>query len=81
LLVLDLLLPNMNGFEIVNRLRQNDTLRTAPLVVYSVQELDEEKRESLRLGQTLFFTKSRTSPSEFEVQVLNLLHKIVEVKL
>jgi CheY-like chemotaxis protein len=80
LLVLDLLLPNMNGFEIVNRLRQNDTLRTAPLVVYSVQELDEEARERLRLGLTLFFTKSRISPSEFEVQVLDLLHKIVEVK-
>jgi PAS domain S-box-containing protein len=80
LLVLDLLLPNMNGFEIVNRLRQNDTLRSVPLVVYSVQELDEEARESLRLGQTLFFTKSRISPSEFEVQVLDLLHKIVEVK-
>jgi PAS domain S-box-containing protein len=79
LLVLDLFLPNMNGFEIVNRLRQNDMLRSAPLVVYSVQELNEEGREGLRLGPTRFFTKSRISPSEFEVQVLDLLHKIVEV--
>ncbi|BAC92153.1 ATP-binding protein [Gloeobacter violaceus] len=76
LLVLGLLLTDGDGFAVVNRLRQHDRLRLMPLVVYTVQEIDEAQRERLKLGPTLFFTKSRIPPVEFEHQVLRLLARI-----
>jgi CheY-like chemotaxis protein len=80
LLVLDLVLPNMNGFEVVNHLRQNDVLCSKPLVIYSVQDLQEQEKEHLRLGPTLFFSKSRISPAAFEAQVLDLLNQVLKAK-
>jgi signal transduction histidine kinase len=80
LLVLDIVLPNMNGFEVVNHLRQNDVLRSKPLVIYSVQDLREEEKEDLRLGSTLFFSKSRVSPAAFEAQVLDLLNRVLRAR-
>jgi PAS domain S-box-containing protein len=80
LIILDLVLPNIDGFEVVNRLKQHDFLHSAPLVVYSVQDLSEAARERLRLGETLFFTKSRVSSAAFESRVLDVLKKIVEAR-
>jgi PAS domain S-box-containing protein len=77
LLLLDLLLPDSDGFALVDWLREDPRLCRVPLVVYSALELDEDDRERLRLGPTEFFTKARTNPEEVERQVLALLDAVV----
>ncbi|MEL6135867.1 MAG: response regulator [Cyanobacteria bacterium J06628_6] len=76
LLVLDLSLPESDGFAVVDWLRQHNQLCRVPLVVYTAKDLDEDERRRLRLGQTLFLTKGRVSPEEFEQQVLQLISHI-----
>jgi PAS domain S-box-containing protein len=73
LLVLDLLIPDGDGFAVVEHLRQHPDLYQIPLVVYTVKDLDTFEKERLRLGPTLFFTKGRVLPEEFERQVVSLL--------
>jgi PAS domain S-box-containing protein len=77
LLVLDLALPEYNGFAVVDWLRQHNRLCQVPLVVYTAQDLDESDRERLKLGQTLFFTKGRITSQEFEQRTIDLLNRII----
>lgn len=77
LLVLDLVLPECNGFAVVDWLRQHNRLSQVPLVVYTAQDLNNSDRERLKLGQTLFLTKNRITPKEFEQRVIYLLNRII----
>ena len=76
LVVLDLVLPDGDGFWVVDWLRRQDRLHLVPLVVYTAKDLSDEERERLRLGQTVFLTKGRVSPEEFERHVIELLGHI-----
>jgi PAS domain S-box-containing protein len=73
LLVLDVILPELDGFGVVEQLRQHEHLRHLPLAVYSVKELDDLEKERLRLGESIFMTKSRLTPQEFEQRAIGLL--------
>ncbi|MGL5924835.1 PAS domain S-box protein [Chroococcidiopsis sp.] len=77
LLVLDLIVPEGDGFVIVDWLRQHNRLCQVPLVVYSARDLNDSDRERLKLGQTLFLTKGRIKPEEFERRVIGLLNRII----
>jgi hypothetical protein len=77
LLVLDLILPEWDGFAVVDWLRHHNRLCQVPLVVYTAKDLDSSNRERLKLGQTLFLTKGRITPEEFEQRVINLFSRII----
>ncbi|ESA35723.1 pas domain s-box [Leptolyngbya sp. Heron Island J] len=79
LLVLDLALPESNGFAVVDWLRQHNQLCRVPLVIYTAKDLDDAERQQLRLGQTLFLTKGRVSPDEFEKQVMGLIERVTSL--
>ncbi|RUT04314.1 hypothetical protein DSM106972_045420 [Dulcicalothrix desertica PCC 7102] len=77
LLVLDLGLPEYDGFAVVDWLRQHNSLCRVPLVVYTAQDLNESERQRLKLGQTIYLTKGRISPQEFEQRVIILLNRMI----
>ncbi len=76
LMVLDVGLPDIDGFAVVDALRRDDRLRSVPLVVYTGADLSETDRKRLRLGETRFLTKGRVSPAEFERQITGMLGRI-----
>jgi len=76
LLILDLTLPDGDGFSFVEWLRQQPTLRTLPLVVYSGREISETEMTKLRLGPTEFLTKAKVQPQEVEELVLSMVQRI-----
>jgi CheY-like chemotaxis protein len=73
LLVLDIGLPDGDGFNLVDWLRQHENLARLPLVVYSARELSPEERSNLTLGPTHFLTKARVQPQQLEALVLTML--------
>jgi PAS domain S-box-containing protein len=73
LLVLDIGLPDGDGFNVVDWIRQQNGLANLPLVVYSGRELGLEERRQLTLGPTHFLTKARVQPQQLEALVLTLL--------
>ena len=72
-MILDLVLPEMDGFQVVEWMRARQKLAHVPLVVYSAHEVSPADQERLRLGPTEFMTKSRVSPEQFEQRVVELL--------
>jgi signal transduction histidine kinase/DNA-binding response OmpR family regulator len=76
LLILDLTLPDGDGFTLVEWLRQQPGLSTLPLVVYSGREVSDSEMAKLRLGPTEFLTKARIQPQEVEELVISMVQRI-----
>jgi two-component system, OmpR family, alkaline phosphatase synthesis response regulator PhoP len=55
LIILDIMLPGMNGFEILNRLRQNG-VRT-PVIILTARNAEEEVVQGLKHGADDYITK------------------------
>ena len=79
LLVLDIGLPEADGFEVVDWLRRHQRLSALPVVVYTAKDLDETDRQRLRLGETTeFLAKGRITPKDFEQRVMGLLAHLTQ---
>jgi CheY-like chemotaxis protein len=76
LLILDLTLPDGDGFSLVDWLRQQPKLRALPLVVYSGREVSDGEMVKLRLGPTEFLTKARIQPHEVEELVISMVQRL-----
>jgi signal transduction histidine kinase/CheY-like chemotaxis protein len=73
LLILDLTLPDGDGFSLVEWLRSLPELASLPLIVYSGRELEEGDQSKLRLGPTKFLTKARVQSRDLEQLVLTMV--------
>ena len=76
LLVLDVGLPDVDGFGVVDHLRAAGRGEELPLVVYTAADLGAAQRERLQLGGTHFLTKGHATPGDVEAQVLGLLEAL-----
>ncbi len=76
ILILDLALPDGSGYAFVHWLRQQPTLCTLPLVVYSGSDVNEGEMEQLRLGPTQFLAKTRVQPQEVEELVAAMVRTL-----
>jgi CheY-like chemotaxis protein len=57
LVLLDLHMPRMDGFEVLKRLRADERTRLLPVVVYSSSDQESDQREAYRLGANDFIGK------------------------
>ena len=64
LVVLDLILPKMNGFEVLTEMRTNATTKNIPVVVLSNLGQEEDIRRATELGAQEFLVKSNLSIME-----------------
>ena len=81
LIVLDLSLPDGDGFNVVDWLRQHDDLAHLPLIVYSAREIAPLERSQLKLGPTHFLTKAKVQPQQLESLVLTMLRRSRQMQL
>jgi CheY-like chemotaxis protein len=75
-IVLDMRLPDGNGSDVVAAFRERGSLAQTPLVVYSVVDVDDERRHDLHLGTTVFLTKERTTPEQLRDEVIALVEAV-----
>ena len=57
LMVLDVMLPAVNGFEVCRRVRHQPALRHIPILFLSARGLENEIAKGLALGATAYMTK------------------------
>ena len=57
LMLLDVMLPAVNGFEVCRRVRHLPALRHVPILFLSARALENEITEGLALGATAYMTK------------------------
>ena len=60
----DFMMPEMNGFELVARLRGQDAMRRVPIIVLSAHDLDPAEVETLRGNVERFISKAQAQPAD-----------------
>src|SRR5512147_2211932 len=60
LVLLDLMMPNPNGFDVLASIRREDRLRDLPVIVASASTSPEDVERSLELGAVDYFMKPLT---------------------
>lgn len=56
-ILLDLRMPDMDGFEVLRRLRSESNLATIPVIILSANVQDSVRQEAKASGAAGFFTK------------------------
>jgi two-component system, OmpR family, phosphate regulon response regulator PhoB len=56
-IVLDLMLPGMNGYEVLETLKQDERTSDIPVLVLTAKSLRADRERSHRLGASGFLTK------------------------
>jgi CheY-like chemotaxis protein len=75
-MVLDLKLPDMTGFELIQRIKQEPSLAMLPIVVYTGQDLTrQEETELHRLSDTIII-KDVNSPERLLDETTLFLHRV-----
>jgi CheY-like chemotaxis protein len=73
--VLDLMMPGIDGFEVISALRQSERTASIPILVLTAKDLTKEEQNRLRLGGTRFLTKSYASQKAILDDLSQLLEK------
>jgi len=75
--VLDLRLPDMSGFEVLERLRDDEALRDLPVVVFTGKELTPEEDARLHTLARSVVVKGVESPERLLDETALFLHRVV----
>jgi CheY-like chemotaxis protein len=60
LILLDVMMPRMDGYEVLRRLKHDDQTRNLPVVMLTVKELRQDHGEGFREGAALYIEKPFT---------------------
>lgn len=73
LIILDILMPNLNGLEVIQEIRSKGSNLETPIIAISNSVEDESVQEAIRAGANEFYIKTRLTPSELAEKVRGLV--------
>ena len=75
LILLDVMMPDMDGYEVTRRLRQNPSTLQTPILMFTAKTQLDDKVVGFEVGANDYLTKP-THPSELQARVKTLLARI-----
>jgi CheY-like chemotaxis protein len=57
LLMLDIIMPEMDGFELCRKIRERENYRDTPIVFLTAKSRDEDREQGIEAGANLFLSK------------------------
>src|SRR5512133_1951837 len=79
LILLDIMMPDMDGYEVTRRLRQNPATMETPVLMFTAKTQLNDKVSGFDVGANDYLTKP-THPSELQARVKTLLLRAGEKK-
>jgi DNA-binding response OmpR family regulator len=73
LVLLDLILPKMHGYKVLESLKDNESTKDIPIIVLSNLGQESDKIKAQKLGAKDYWVKASTSISDIAERVKNLL--------
>lgn len=73
LVILDIVLPHIDGWQILKEIKDNESLAKAKIIILSNLGQKEEVEKGLQLGATKYLIKSDYTPSEVIQEIKKLL--------
>jgi pilus assembly protein CpaE len=75
LILLDVMMPDMDGYEVTRRLRQNPSTLETPILMFTAKTQLDDKVIGYEVGANDYLTKP-THPSELQARVRSLLARV-----
>ncbi len=72
IILLDVMMPDMDGYEVTRRLRKNPTTKTTPILMFTAKTQLDDKVTGFEVGADDYLTKP-THPSELQAHIKALL--------
>lgn len=73
LILLDLILPNIDGFEVLSRMKEDPKITAIPVIILSNLGQKEEVERGLKLGAADYLIKAHFTPGEIVEKIKNVM--------
>jgi DNA-binding response OmpR family regulator len=73
IILLDIMLPKMDGYEVLSKLRKGEKTKSLKIYVLSNLGQNNEVKRGMELGADGYFVKSNLTPSELFSQVEKII--------
>jgi DNA-binding response OmpR family regulator len=73
LILLDIILPMREGFEILKEIKSDERLKNLPVIIISNLSQREEIKRALSLGAVKYLVKSDYTPSQIVKEIKKIL--------
>ena len=75
IVLLDLILPEMNGFEVLQKIREDENIGKVPVVILSNLGQKDDLDKGMKLGATDYLIKAHNTPGDIVQKVKSILAK------
>ncbi len=75
LVLLDLLLPTMDGFEVLSKIKEDTITSAIPVIILSNLGQKEEVDKGISMGATDYLIKAQFTPEEIVAKVKEIFEK------
>ena len=76
LILLDLGLPKIDGFEVLKRIRENETTKSIPIIIFSVMGDEKDIKKAMEMGANDYTIKGFYTPRQILSKVKNLVQTV-----
>jgi len=73
LIVSDIDMPRMNGFEFVSKMKNDDRLKNIPIIIVSYKDREEDRQRGLEVGADYYLTKGSFHDDSLVEAVIDLI--------
>lgn len=73
IILLDIMMPKVNGFDVLKSLKADPTTKDIPIIVLSALIQDVDRAEGKKLGAVDYIVKSETMPGEVIAKIKNAI--------
>lgn len=75
IILLDVILPEIDGFSILEMLKNNDHTKDIPVMMLTNLGQEGDQNKGMNLGAVQYFIKSKHTPSDVLVEIRKILFK------
>ncbi|MBM2821097.1 MAG: hypothetical protein HW405_857 [Candidatus Berkelbacteria bacterium] len=73
IILLDIMMPKVNGFDVLKDLKNNPELKDIPVIILTALIQDVDRVQGKKLGAADYIVKSETMPGEVIVKIKNAI--------
>jgi DNA-binding response OmpR family regulator len=76
LILLDLILPKLSGYDVLQRIRKEKGIQDTPVVIFSIMGAEKDIQKALDLGANYYRVKGSNSPKDILIEINSIFEKM-----
>jgi two-component system, chemotaxis family, sensor kinase CheA len=73
LVVLDVMMPKMSGFDVLRKIKSDDRFKQIPVVLFTNLAGEKDAEKGIQLGAAMYLVKSQYSPKQILEKISSLI--------